>query len=91
MEILGPAGAAMGDVLPMGDQALVELAGEQGDAVGSGVMAEEVAGEADLPAATGHQNGLIQPGPVLDGLKAGGLEPGEGNGHHGRLGEVHLY
>jgi hypothetical protein len=46
----------MGDVFPMGNQALVELAGEQGDAVRSGVMAEEVAGEAHLPAAAGHQN-----------------------------------
>jgi len=81
----------MGDVLPVGDQALVELTREQGDAVGSWVMAEKVAGEADLPAAAGHQNGLIQPGPLLDGLKAGGLQTGKRNGHHGQAGEVHLY
>jgi hypothetical protein len=81
----------MGDVFPMGNQALVELAGEQGDAVRSGVMAEEVAGEAHLPAATGHQNAQIQPRPLLDGLRPGGLETGEGNRHHGPSSEVRLY
>jgi hypothetical protein len=57
----------MGDVLPVGDQALVELTREQGDAVGSGVMAEKVAGEADLPAAAGQQLFRPQVGPGREG------------------------
>jgi hypothetical protein len=34
----------VGEVLAMGDQALVQVAGEQGDAVGARVVPEEVAG-----------------------------------------------
>jgi hypothetical protein len=49
----------------MGQQALVELTGKQRDAVHPGVMAEPVAGEADLAAAAGHQHLLIEIGPVL--------------------------
>jgi hypothetical protein len=37
----------------MGDQALVQVAGEQRDAVRARVVAEEVAGHADLAAAAG--------------------------------------
>jgi hypothetical protein len=35
----------------MGDQGLMQLAAEQGDAVGAGVVAEEIAGHADLDSA----------------------------------------
>lgn len=35
----------------MGDQALIQLAAKQGDAVGAGVVAEEMAGHAGLAAA----------------------------------------
>ena len=56
----------MGEVLPLGDEALMELAGEQGDAVHPGVMAEPVAGHADLAAAGRQQNLLVQVGPLLD-------------------------
>jgi hypothetical protein len=49
----------------MGQQALVQLAGEHRDAVHPGVMAEEVAGHADLAAAAGHQHLLIKVVPLL--------------------------
>jgi hypothetical protein len=49
----------------MGQQALVQLAGEQGNAVHPGVVAEEVAGEANLAAAACHQHLLIEIGPLL--------------------------
>jgi len=49
----------------MGQQALVQLTGEHRDAVHPGVMTEEVAGHADLAAAAGHQNPLIEVGPLL--------------------------
>jgi hypothetical protein len=42
----------------------------------------EVAGHADLTAATFSQHVLIEPGPVLDRLVAGGLQTGEGDRHH---------
>jgi hypothetical protein len=64
--VVGPALAAVGEVLPPGDEALVELAGEQGDAVHPGVMAEQVAGHADLAAAGRQQHLLVQVGPLLD-------------------------
>jgi hypothetical protein len=43
----------------------VQLAGEHRDAVRPGVVPEEVAGEADLAAAAGHQHLLIEIGPLL--------------------------
>ena len=49
----------------MGQQALVQLAGQQRDAVHPRVVPEEVAGEADLAAAAGHQHLLIEIGPLL--------------------------
>jgi hypothetical protein len=49
----------------MGQQALVQLAGEHRDAVHSGVVAKPVAGKADLAAAAGHQHLLIEIGPLL--------------------------
>ena len=83
MQVFCPAAAAVGEVLAMGDQALMQVAGEQGDAVGAWVVAEEMAGHADLAAAAGAQHGLIQLGPLLDLLVAGGLQTGEGDRHHG--------
>jgi len=73
VQILRPALAAAGEVVAMGDQPLVLLAGEQGDGVGAWVVAEELAGHANLMAAAGAEHLLIQPGPVLDRLVAGGL------------------
>ena len=51
MQVFCPAAAAVAEVLAVGNQPLVQVAGEQGDAVGAGVVAEEVAGHADLAAA----------------------------------------
>ena len=56
------------EVLAMGDQALVQVEAEQGDAVGSRLVQEEVAGNAgneDLAATAGVEHDLIEPGPVL--------------------------
>jgi hypothetical protein len=53
VQVFCPAAAAVGEVLAMGDQALVQVAGEQRDAVRARVVAEEVAGHADLAAAAG--------------------------------------
>ena len=58
----------------MADQPLVELAGQQGDLGLTEVMAEGAAGEADLFAAAGDQQGRIQLGPAFWGLE-------EGRGH----------
>ena len=63
--VFGPTLAAAAEVFPMGQQALVQLAGEQGNAVHPGVVTEEVAGEAELAAAAGHQHLLIEIGPLL--------------------------
>ncbi|MFY8148554.1 MAG: hypothetical protein ACOVNL_04960 [Prochlorococcaceae cyanobacterium] len=38
--VIGQALAAAGEVLALGEQALMQLAGEQRDAVGAGVVAE---------------------------------------------------
>jgi hypothetical protein len=38
MQVFCPAAAPVGEELAMGDQALVQLAGEQRDAVDAGVM-----------------------------------------------------
>ena len=78
VQVFCPAAAAMGEVLAMGDQPLVKVAGEQWDAVGAWVMPEEVAGHADLVATAGAEHVLIEPGPVLDRINAGGLQTGEG-------------
>jgi hypothetical protein len=50
----------------MGDQALVQLTGEHGDAVYPGVVPKPVAGHADLAAAGLEQHHLIEVGPLLD-------------------------
>jgi len=56
----------VGEVLALGDQALMQMAGEQRDALRPRVVPEEVAGHADLAAAAGTEDRLIQPGPGLD-------------------------
>ncbi len=91
VQVFCPAAAAVGEVLAMGDQALMQMAGEQRDAVGAGVVPEEVAGQADLTAPAGAEHLLIKPGPVLDRLVAGGLQTGEGDWHHGDPEGEHLY
>ena len=91
VQVFCPAAAAVREVLAVGDQALVQVAGEQGDAVGAGVVPEEVAGHADLTAPAGAEHLLIEPGPVLDRLIAGGLQTGEGDRHHGDPEGEHLY
>ena len=72
-QVLHPTAAAAGEVLTMGDQALVQVAGQQWDAGGTRVMPEEMAGHADLVAAAGAEHFLIEPGPVLDRINAAGL------------------
>lgn len=49
--LTAPVVATAGEVLALADQALVELAGEQGDFGLTKVMAEKAAGEANLIAA----------------------------------------
>ena len=73
VQVFCPAAAAVGEVLTMGDQPLVHVAGQQRDVVGPWVLAEEMAGQADLAAAAGAEHLLIEPGPVLDRLQARGL------------------
>ena len=70
--VIGPALAAAGEVLAVGDQPLVQLAGENRDAVHPCVMPKPVAGHADLAAAGLEQDGLVEVGPLLDR----GIEPG---------------
>ncbi len=72
-------------MLALGDQALVQVAGEQRDAVGAGVVAEEVAGHAHLTATAGAEHVLIELGPVFDCFASGGLQTGAGDRHHGDL------
>ena len=82
--LAGPVGTTAGEVLALADQALVELAGEQGDLGLTEVMAEGAAGEADLLAAAGGKQGRIQLGPAFWGLEEGR--------DHGRPGKwVQLY
>ena len=73
MQVFGPAMATVGEVLAVGDQALMQVAGEQRYALGPRVVAEEVAGHAYLAAAAGAEHPLIKPGPVFDLFLAGGL------------------
>jgi len=83
--ICRPTAAAAGEVLAMGDQGLMQMASEQRDAVGPRVVAEEMAGHADLMAAAGLEDLLIEPRPVPNRLKAGGLQPGDVEWHHGNF------
>jgi len=64
-----PARATAGEVLSLADQALVELAREQRDLVVTEVMAKRTAGEANLPAAAGDQQGRIKLGPAFGGME----------------------
>jgi len=52
-------------VFALGNQALVQPAGEQGDALRTGVVPEPVAGHAHLAAAAGAQHALIEVGQGL--------------------------
>ena len=79
-----PVGASPGEVLALADQPLVVLAGEQGDLGFTDVMAEGAAGQADLLAAAGDQQGRIQLGPAFWGLE-------EGRGHGRPVKQVLLY
>jgi hypothetical protein len=82
--VIGPALAAAGQVLAMGEQALVQLASEHRDAVHSRVVPKPVAGHADLAAAGFEQGALIEVGPLLDrGPKprGQGRRPGERDAH----------
>ena len=81
----------MGEVLAMGDQTLMQMAGEERDSFGPRVMPEEVAGHSDLAAAAGAEHRLIQPGPVLDLLGAGRLQTGKRDRDHGNHPGVHPY
>ena len=88
VQVFCPAAVAVGEVLAVGDQALVQVAGEQRDAVGARVVPEELTGHADLTAAAGAEHRLIEPGPVLDRINAGGfppdpLHPRKGSAIHG--------
>ena len=67
--VVSPALAAADEVLTMGDQALVQLAGEHGDAVHPRVMPKPVAGHAGLAAAGLEQHVLLQVWPALRRIK----------------------
>ena len=73
VQVFCPAAAAVGEVLAMGNQALVQVAGEQGDALGPWVMPEKMAGHADLAGAVLEQHSLIEVRPLLHRE----IEPGE--------------
>ena len=82
--VVSPALAAAGEVLAVGDQALVEVTGEHRDAVHARVVSEPVTGHADLAAAGLEQGALIEVGPVFDqGFESGGHGrwPGERDTH----------
>ena len=68
----------------MGDQPLVQLAGEHRDAVHPGVVPKPVAGHADLAAAGLLHGALIEVRPLLDrDFKLGGQSrwPGQRDTH----------
>jgi hypothetical protein len=58
--VISPTLAAAGQVLAVGDQPLIELAGEHRDAVHPGVVPEPMAGHADLAAAGFQQHLSIE-------------------------------
>ena len=74
-------------MIAVADQALVQLAGEQGDAIDASVVAEPVAGHAHLAATAGFQDLLIEVGPSADGDLAGGVITAQGKG--GNAGRGH--
>ncbi|MFZ4805598.1 MAG: hypothetical protein ACOYLI_13180 [Synechococcus lacustris] len=63
--IFCPAQAATGEVLTVGNQALVQLTGEHWNAVRPGMVTKPVAGHADLAATTGHQHLTIEVWPFI--------------------------
>jgi hypothetical protein len=66
----------------MGEQALVQLADELGDAVPPGVVAKPVAGRTDLAAAGPEQHAAVEIWPALDWafkLHRQGCRPGKGD------------
>jgi hypothetical protein len=91
MQLLRPTAAAVGEVLAMGDQALVQVAARHRDAVGPGVVAEEVAGYARLAAAARDQHRLIEPRPVFQEHLTGRVSRGGRNRGHGDLSMRGLY
>ena len=58
-QITGPVRTAVGDVFTVGNEALVQLAGEQGHAIGPGMVAKPVTSETNLGAARDQQHLLI--------------------------------
>ena len=80
-----------------GRPALVQLAGEQEDAVQTSVVAEPVAGHAHLAATAGEQDLLVEVGPSVNGDLAGTGDAthrtgwNAGRGHSRCLAEAHLY
>ena len=79
-EILGPAGATVGEVIAVTDQAFVQLAGEQWNAVHTSVVAEPMAGDAHLAAPAGQQDFLVEVRPSVhrDLAGSGGTIQGRG-------------
>ena len=61
VQILRPAVAAMGEVIAMGDQALMQMAGQLRNALGPRVVPEEVAGHTDFSATAAAQHRPIEP------------------------------
>jgi len=88
LQVFRPAAAAVGEVLAMGDQALLQLAGKQRDAVRPRVMPEEVAGHADLAAPAGGEHLLIEPGPVSV-IPAAGAATHAAGASRGWSGSIH--
>ena len=68
----GAARATVGEVIAMADQTLMQLAGEQGDALHTSVVAEPIAGDAHLATTAGFQDLFVEVGPSVDGDLAGG-------------------
>jgi hypothetical protein len=64
-----PLAAPLGEVLTLGYQALVNRAGQQGDAVPADLIAEVLTGDADLGGSGGSQNIAIQVVPFLNGAR----------------------
>jgi len=59
-QILGPAWAAVGEVITLTDHTLMVLAGKQGDAVHTSVLTKPVAGEAHLEVGAFYSPGMIR-------------------------------
>lgn len=60
-------------MLHLGDQPLVQLAGEQRDAVAPRMVAKPMAGESHLPAAAALQHPVIEVVPLFSGIRSGSL------------------